>query len=68
MKVIVFGATGRVGGHLVEQALENGHTVTAFVRDRKKLDDSNENLQFYEGDVMDPATVKTTVSGHDAVL
>jgi len=32
MKIIVFGATGGVGQHVVKQALEEGHEVTAFVR------------------------------------
>lgn len=32
MKIIVFGATGAVGRHVVKQALEKGFEVTAFVR------------------------------------
>ena len=32
MKVIVFGANGRVGAQVVKRALEKGHKVTAFVR------------------------------------
>ncbi|HAA16990.1 MAG TPA: hypothetical protein DCE41_36875, partial [Cytophagales bacterium] len=37
MKVIVFGATGTVGVHVVEQALAAGHEVTAFSRSADKL-------------------------------
>jgi uncharacterized protein YbjT (DUF2867 family) len=37
MKLTVFGATGGIGGHVVTQALEAGHTVTAVVRDRARL-------------------------------
>ena len=33
MKIIIFGATGTVGRHLVEQALLQGHQVTAFARE-----------------------------------
>ncbi len=32
MNIIIFGATGGTGQELVKQALEQGHTVTAFVR------------------------------------
>ncbi len=32
MKLIIFGASGASGRHLVEQALEAGHQVTALVR------------------------------------
>jgi len=37
MKITVFGATGGVGGHVVRQALDAGHQVTAVVRDPKRL-------------------------------
>jgi uncharacterized protein YbjT (DUF2867 family) len=33
MQLTVFGATGRIGGHVVGQALDAGHKVTAVVRD-----------------------------------
>ncbi len=29
MKITVFGATGGIGGHVVRQALDAGHHVTA---------------------------------------
>ena len=32
MNVIVFGATGRTGRHIVRHALLHGHNVTAFTR------------------------------------
>ncbi|MCS7480654.1 NAD(P)-dependent oxidoreductase [Umezawaea endophytica] len=38
MKITVFGATGGVGGHVVRQALDAGHQVTAVVRDAARFD------------------------------
>ncbi len=38
MKLVIFGATGSIGTQVVEQALEQGHSVTAFVRNPAKLD------------------------------
>lgn len=32
MKLLVFGATGSIGCQVVEQALEQGHIVSAFAR------------------------------------
>jgi uncharacterized protein YbjT (DUF2867 family) len=32
MKIVVFGASGQTGKLLVEQALEAGHEVLAYVR------------------------------------
>ena len=68
MKVLIFGATGTVGRELVTQALEMGHTVTAFARDPSKLAISHASLEIIEGDVMDSAAVDRAVAGHDAVL
>jgi len=68
MKVLIFGATGTVGCELVTQALEMGHTVTAFARDPSKLAISHASLEVIEGDVMDSAAVDRAMAGHDAVL
>jgi putative NADH-flavin reductase len=68
MKVAVFGATGTIGRQLIEQALEQGHTVTAFVRDPAKLDIKSPYLKVVRGDVLDPASVEKAVQGQDAVL
>jgi putative NADH-flavin reductase len=37
MHIAVFGATGRTGRPLLEQALERGHEVVAFVHDAEGL-------------------------------
>lgn len=37
MKIAVLGATGQTGQFLVNQALQQGHTVTAIVRNPAKL-------------------------------
>jgi putative NADH-flavin reductase len=37
MRIAVFGASGRTGRPLVEQALDRGHEVVAFVRDPASL-------------------------------
>ena len=37
MKIVVFGASGRTGLQVVEQALAAGHQVTAFVRTPSKI-------------------------------
>jgi len=33
MRLLVFGASGGLGRHLVAQAIAEGHTVRAFLRD-----------------------------------
>ncbi|AFY56852.1 putative NADH-flavin reductase [Rivularia sp. PCC 7116] len=68
MNLLIFGATGSVGCLVVEQALEKGHMVTAFVRNPEKLDIKHENLQVVKGDVMDTNSVEKAVQGKDAVV
>ena len=68
MKLLIFGSTGSIGRELVKQALEQGHTVTAFTRDATKVDVKHNNLQVTRGDVMDPASVERTIQGHEVVL
>ncbi|MDX1601101.1 MAG: SDR family oxidoreductase [Anaerolineales bacterium] len=68
MKLVVFGATGRTGRYVVEKALEEGHAVTAFVRDPQKAPWDRPGLQLQQGDVRNLEQVKTAVKGADAVI
>jgi len=68
MKIIIFGASGATGHHLVNQALEQGHYVTAFIRKPSRLKAAHPNLQIVQGDVVDYQAVGKAVTGHDAVL
>lgn len=68
MKLIIFGATGSVGQHLVRQALAAGHEVTAFTRQRSKVDSKDQHLRVYEGDVLDAPTVAAALEGQSVVL
>lgn len=45
MNIIIFGATGRTGCELISQALKQGHSVTAIVRNPTKIDIVHGNLQ-----------------------
>lgn len=69
MKILVFGASGGTGRELVTQALDQGHVVTAFVRDPVKIDDvQHANLSVVSGDVLNPSDVSNAVTGQEAVL
>ena len=68
MKIIVFGATGGVGINVVEQALEKGFEVTAFVRTPSKMDLSDEQLTIIRGDAFNKDEVAAAIDGHDAVV
>jgi len=68
VRLLVIGATGGTGRALVEQALERGHVVTAFVRKPSRLRVQHERLAIARGNVLDYASVETAVRGQDAVL
>ncbi|MFN0157291.1 MAG: NAD(P)-dependent oxidoreductase [Bacteroidota bacterium] len=68
MNLLVIGATGGTGRELVQQALEQGHHVTAFARHPAKINVKHERLVVMKGDVLDRASVELAVKGKDAVL
>jgi putative NADH-flavin reductase len=68
MKLAVFGATGGTGRQIVEQALAQGHAVTALVRDPAKLQLQNAQLAVVQGDVLDSSAVARTLAGAEAVF
>jgi putative NADH-flavin reductase len=68
MRLIIFGSTGSVGRLLVEQALQDKHSVTAFLRDPAKLPVSHSNLQVIRGDVLDYQSVEKAMKNQDVVL
>ena len=68
LRVLVIGATGATGRQLVQQALAQGHQVTAFVRDPARLQIEHANLRIAKGDVLDYASVESAMRGQSAVL
>lgn len=68
MHLLIFGASGATGQQLVKQALQQGHRVTAFVRNPAALRLRHERLNVVRGNVGDEQAVKRAVKGHDVVL
>lgn len=68
MNVVIFGATGRTGRVIVDEALRRGLAVTAFARSPEKLAIDHKNLRVVAGDVLDPTAVEEAIEGQDAVI
>lgn len=68
MQILVVGATGGTGKQAVEQALQRGHYVTAFVRDPSRLPIRHPKLTLITGDVLKPETLLPAVRRQDAVF
>jgi len=68
MKVIIFGASGTLGSHLVEQALAEGHEVTAAARRPDRLKLQHPRLKREALDVLDKSAVQEALRGQEAVI
>ncbi|MCK1987805.1 SDR family oxidoreductase [Lysinibacillus fusiformis] len=68
MKILVLGATGRVGRQIVEFALQDQHEVTTFVRDSHKLQLDNKNLHMFQGNVLNKKDLEQAMVNVDVVV
>jgi putative NADH-flavin reductase len=65
MKILVLGASGGVGKHLVRLACEQGHMVTALAR---RADSVDSRAHILIDDVLRPGCFDEHVGGHEVVL
>ena len=65
---VVYGATGNIGGVIVNEALSRGHSVIGVSRDPAKLKLDNKNFKAVAGDITDVASFKKITQGADAVI
>lgn len=75
MKILVTGAGGFIGSHLVEQLVENGYDVRAFIRYNSSSDmgclkylKCENSLDIYYGDIRDFDSVKKSMDKIDVVF
>lgn len=68
LKLVVLGATGGTGLEIVRQALERGHSVTAFVRSPDRLKPFPDRITVKRGDALNSAELEQVLKGHDAVV
>jgi putative NADH-flavin reductase len=68
LDIVVYGATGTVGTHVVDEALGRGHRVVAVSRDPASIRKRHANLTVIKGDLLDSANVAETVAGKDVVI
>ena len=57
MKIAIIGASRGIGYQLLKLAVEEGHEVTALLRNPDKLQIAYDNLHVIKGDILDPASV-----------
>ena len=68
MRLVLFGATGKLGQAVLSAALARGHTVVAIVRTLASVSLVHERLELIQANVTDHRTYAAALAGADAVL
>ena len=68
LEIVVYGATGKLGGPIVDEALQRGHRVTAVSRDPSQITLTAPGFNAVKGDLLDTASIAEIVAGKDVVI
>jgi putative NADH-flavin reductase len=68
MHILILGATGATGRHVVSQALEQGFHVTAFVRNPDAITTKHPDLKVVQGDLSDHDGITGSLNAVNAVI
>lgn len=66
--IVVYGASGNIGGLIVDEALERGHAVIGVSRSPDRLTVEHPNFTPMQGDVTDGESFAGVTDGADAVV
>lgn len=66
--VVLIGASGFVGTAILNELLSRGHKVTAVVRNPKKINVTNSNLEIVKTDVSDTNVMVEICKGKEAII
>jgi putative NADH-flavin reductase len=68
MRLVVLGATGGTGLEIVRRAVDQGHSVTAFVRSVERLAPFLDRITVRQGDLLNSDELAQAIRDHEAVL
>ena len=66
--VLVIGATGSIGRHVVSEALNQGYQVKAFVRSKSRARVLPAEAEIIVGDLLDPSSIEKAVKGIEGII
>ena len=65
--LLIYGVSGRIGGHIVDEALRRGYTVTGVSRDPSAVA-PKPGMVVVKGDILDQDNLRELLSQHRVVL
>lgn len=68
MNVLVFGARGKIGKLVTQEALGRGHNVTGFVLHPSDKSTHQDNYREFKGDATNEASVRHAMENQDVVI
>jgi putative NADH-flavin reductase len=68
MRILILGATGRTGRHLLEQALQRGHIINVLVRNKNKIIINGHRVTVYEGSPLDKTVLGNAMQECEAIV
>jgi len=68
MKVLILGATGPTGGHVLAHALEAGDAISVLARRPEALAAIKDRITIFQGDATSVDDVARAAEGQDAVI
>jgi dihydroflavonol-4-reductase len=66
-KVLITGATGFLGTHLLNNLIEQGFNIRCFVRNTSTLSIENERVEVFKGDILNPSHCFEVLKGIDVI-
>jgi putative NADH-flavin reductase len=68
VNICLFGATGRVGSIILDNALSSQHHVQVLIRDIKKLNRESADLTVIEGNALNEGDIAKSLKGAEVVI
>ena len=67
-RILIYGASGRIGQRIVDEALYRGYSVTGVTRSPERLEGYKDRIGVATGDILDRARTAELIAQHDAVI
>jgi putative NADH-flavin reductase len=68
MRIVIFGASGRTGQLLIDQATEAGHEIIAYVRRESAIVENKKGVKYFVGELNSISQLHAALKGVDVCI